>query len=208
MKDSPKSEKFLWVGNDLAIDFANTEIAQDGRKVDLLETPGDLLDWLRDSGIVESQSIRDIQRTFSRTQLEQALTCAREYRCTLKTALQHVNQRGSLYKDRDAIAATNRLLDEPRSTFALSATEPRIQLRQNWLFAKPDDLSRPIAFAFARLLTAEDLSRLRKCQNAECVLFFLDTSKSNTRAWCSMNICGNKLRVAAFRRRHEASSGT
>jgi predicted RNA-binding Zn ribbon-like protein len=34
-----------------------------------------------------------------------------------------------------------------------------------------------------------------------CVVHFFDTSKKGSRRWCSMNICGNKLKVAAYQRR-------
>jgi predicted RNA-binding Zn ribbon-like protein len=52
------------------------------------------------------------------------------------------------------------------------------------------------------MLTEDDLSRLRKCANPECVLYFYDVSKGGKRRWCSLDICGNKLRMAASRRRH------
>src|SRR6516164_5368126 len=41
-----------------------------------------------------------------------------------------------------------------------------------------------------------DRTRVRKC--GQCVLHFLDTSKKGTRRWCSMQLCGNRLKVAAY----------
>ena len=35
--------------------------------------------------------------------------------------------------------------------------------------------------------------RLRKCE--ACIAHFLDTSKKASRRWCSMNICGNKIKL-------------
>jgi len=203
MKDSGKSGKFLWLGNEPAIDFANTEIVQDGQTVDLLEKPEDLLDWMAAAEMLSSRALKDAKRALSQPQLQKALTRASEYRRVLKAALENLHQHKHIYTDRAAIAETNRLLACPRTTFALSAVEKSFQLRRNWAVTEPDDLSRPIALAFALLLTTQDAGRIRKCQNPDCVLFFLDTSKSGTRAWCSMEICGNKLRVAAFRKRHE-----
>jgi predicted RNA-binding Zn ribbon-like protein len=44
---------------------------------------------------------------------------------------------------------------------------------------------------------------LRRCANHDtCVLMFLDTSRSHTRRWCSMELCGNRSKVAA----HDARS--
>ena len=203
MKDSGKSGKFLWLGNDPAIDFANTEIVQDVQTVDLLEKPDDLLDWMAAAEMLSSRALKDAKRALSQPQLQKALTRACEYRRVLKAALENLHQHKHIYTDRAAIAETNRLLACPRTTFTLSAVERSLQLRHNWAVTEPDDLSRPIALAFALLLTTQDAGRIRKCQNPDCVLFFLDISKSGTRAWCSMEICGNKLRVAAFRKRHE-----
>lgn len=55
----------------------------------------------------------------------------------------------------------------------------------------------------ADLLTDPESSRIRKCES--CVVHFFDTSKKGSRRWCSMNICGNKLKVAAYQRRKRAS---
>lgn len=203
MEVAKRSDKFLWVGNDPAIDFVNTQLVQEGTRVDLLEQPGDLLQWLRDSEMLGEQSLREVTRSFGRSRLEEALRCAKDYRKALRTALHKLSQHGTV--DGNALEETNRLLQEPRSIFALSDTMRGTKLQQKWIVGQPADLSRPIAFAFARLLTDQHSGRLRKCQNPECILFFLDTSKSGTRTWCSMNICGNKMRIAAFRKRQQSS---
>jgi len=43
--------------------------------------------------------------------------------------------------------------------------------------------------------------RVRKYAN--CVLHFHDTSKKGTRRWCSMQLCGNRFKVAAYAARHQ-----
>lgn len=40
--------------------------------------------------------------------------------------------------------------------------------------------------------------RIRKCEHEECILHFLDTSKSGKRRWCSMEVCGNRHKAAEF----------
>ncbi|OIJ85772.1 hypothetical protein BIV25_43140 [Streptomyces sp. MUSC 14] len=44
--------------------------------------------------------------------------------------------------------------------------------------------------------------RLRPCANPECRLFLLDRSKPNKARWCSMAVCGNRMKV---RRHYERS---
>jgi len=46
--------------------------------------------------------------------------------------------------------------------------------------------------------------RLRACANSECRLFLIDRSKPNTARWCSMAICGNRMKARRhYRRAHE-----
>jgi predicted RNA-binding Zn ribbon-like protein len=58
-----------------------------------------------------------------------------------------------------------------------------------------------LAEAAARLLTEKDLTLVRRCENPACVLHFYDPSKNHRRRWCSMDICGNRMKVAAHYRR-------
>jgi predicted RNA-binding Zn ribbon-like protein len=66
-----------------------------------------------------------------------------------------------------------------------------------WFYARqPEDLFTPLAHAAAGLFAEVDRNRLRKC--GHCVLHFYDTSKKGTRRWCSMQLCGNRQKVAAY----------
>ena len=40
--------------------------------------------------------------------------------------------------------------------------------------------------------------RLRACENPDCALFLIDHSKPNKARWCSMAVCGNRMKA----RRH------
>jgi len=43
--------------------------------------------------------------------------------------------------------------------------------------------------------------RLRACANPECRLFLIDHSKPNSARWCSMAICGNRMKARRHYRR-------
>ena len=51
------------------------------------------------------------------------------------------------------------------------------------------------------VLCYADLALVKKCENPVCVLFFYDTSKNHSRRWCSMSVCGNRMKVAAHYQR-------
>jgi len=67
----------------------------------------------------------------------------------------------------------------------------------------PLQLLAPVAEAAADLLANGDFDLIRKCEDASCTLWFYDRTKSHRRRWCSMAVCGNRHKVAAFRRRRQ-----
>ena len=44
--------------------------------------------------------------------------------------------------------------------------------------------------------------RLKVCRNDTCRWAFYDSSRNRSGAWCTMAICGNRMKGRAFRRRH------
>ena len=67
-----------------------------------------------------------------------------------------------------------------------------------------------IASTFARnaveLLAGRGAERLRRCAGDNCYLVFVDTSRPGRRRWCSMERCGNRDKVRAFRQRHQPAA--
>jgi predicted RNA-binding Zn ribbon-like protein len=61
----------------------------------------------------------------------------------------------------------------------------------------------PLAEALAKLLTEGDFDLVRQCESADCTLWFYDRTKSHHRRWCSMAMCGNRAKVAAYRLRQK-----
>jgi predicted RNA-binding Zn ribbon-like protein len=45
-------------------------------------------------------------------------------------------------------------------------------------------------------------SRMKACRADDCRWAFIDTAKNRSRAWCSMESCGNRAKVQAYRERH------
>ncbi|MBB6693749.1 CGNR zinc finger domain-containing protein [Cohnella xylanilytica] len=64
--------------------------------------------------------------------------------------------------------------------------------------AGPDAIAYPIVRSLADTLAAVPADRIRKCEHDDCLLRFVDTSKSGKRRWCSMETCGNRHKAAEF----------
>jgi predicted RNA-binding Zn ribbon-like protein len=70
-----------------------------------------------------------------------------------------------------------------------------------------DRLIWPVARDAAVFLTSADLSRLRTCGNPQCRWLFHDGTRSGTRRWCSMAVCGNRAKVRRYYARSRAPQG-
>ena len=67
-------------------------------------------------------------------------------------------------------------------------------------------LGQVLAQAF-RAMQEGNWRRLKACRNEECLWVYYDTSKNHSGAWCTMSICGNRLKARAYRhRRHTSKS--
>jgi predicted RNA-binding Zn ribbon-like protein len=68
----------------------------------------------------------------------------------------------------------------------------------DWLLAA-------VARSGAEILAEGSRANLRLCANPHCGLLFYDTSRTHRRRWCSMAVCGNRSKVAAFARKHASA---
>ncbi len=54
------------------------------------------------------------------------------------------------------------------------------------------------------LVETAQLDRLKMCESPECHWVFFDRTKPANRRWCSSELCGNRIKVRAFRERHRS----
>jgi len=192
---------FLFVGNHLALDFLNTRPVSAKGPTELLPDVDALLRWLITSDVLTRQNGKALARKWSGT--PQATVFLRDllkFRERLRTAV--IRQEAGLPVSDAFIAELNSLLKRHPSVIALQRNRNKLGLAAAFKPRKPNDLWVPIANAVADLLSDALLERVRKCEG--CIVHFLDTSKKGSRRWCSMNICGNKIKVAAYQRRMRA----
>jgi predicted RNA-binding Zn ribbon-like protein len=194
MKEIQVKSKFLWVGNWPAIDFINTDIVVAGTPVDLLKEAHDVVLWLDESHLCEKRNDGRLEPP------KRLIDEARAYRGLLRQGIAQLARQRRL--SADLFGKTNGYLRRCVSSRQLQEDGKRYRFLTSWRLQSAEDYLVPIAESFAKLVTEADPGRIRKCKNPECVLYFHDTSKGGHRAWCSLDLCGNKLRMAASRRRH------
>ncbi|MGH7365797.1 MAG: CGNR zinc finger domain-containing protein [Candidatus Rokuibacteriota bacterium] len=180
------------IGDDLAIDFANT----------VLDSWSDLVDFLEvRSAVVRSEGaeLRAMGEAEAR-RCAAALDQGVRLRETVRAML------GAMAAGRPLRA---RWVAEVNGALASGAGADRL-VRQDagWRLAfvpglvDPLRALAPIARATANLAAAGRGMEIRQCANPRCVLYFRDRSRTRRRRWCSMAVCGNRMKVAAHTRRH------
>jgi predicted RNA-binding Zn ribbon-like protein len=64
-----------------------------------------------------------------------------------------------------------------------------------------------IVATVAELAPTDEWKRLKTCRDEHCRVAFYDQSRNRSRAWCSMEVCGNREKARSFRKRHATAAG-
>lgn len=191
----------FFVGEHLALDFVNTLAAPHGTPIEWLDDGKDLVDWLEAAAAIEPAAAK--VREFGQKALDEVAGRAREFRQWLRKFVT-AHKGKQLRTTAAALEPLNALLAAENS-FArveLDGRRPKLRKLQRW--ESPQELLQPIASAAADLICHHDFRLVRACEGAKCVLVFLDRTKAHSRRWCSMAVCGNRAKAAAFRARKSA----
>jgi predicted RNA-binding Zn ribbon-like protein len=193
---------FLFVGNHLALDFLNTRLVLAEGVTELLPDVDALARWLVASGLLTRQKGNALAKKWSGApQAAVLLRKLLKFRERLRAVV--VRQEAGFSASNAFIAELNLHLKQHPGVIALQRKGETLGLETAFELEQPNDVWAPIAIAVAELLSEVSEVRLRKCE--ACIAHFLDTSKKGSRRWCSMNICGNKIKVAAYQKRRRAA---
>ena len=185
----------LFLGNQLALDFVNTRPLQGDQLIELLPDFDALLHWFQAAGLLEARQVTALLRKWNGSpRAQRTATAMRRFREKLRKEILAWERAGSV--GRSLQDELNKLMaDHPMRTRL--RVNGRSFSKELWFPARaPEDLFAPLAYSAAALFADLDRERVRKCPT--CVLHFFDTSKKGTRRWCSMQLCGNRLKVAAY----------
>jgi predicted RNA-binding Zn ribbon-like protein len=166
--------------------FVNTVDREHGP--DLLDEPAGLRDWLERRALLEPGSPVSAGD----------LAPARELREALRALL----------------LANNGEADEPDARMALERAARRARLQASFAAdgpglapgagGVPGALGQVVAAAFAAMLDGS-WSRLKACPRDVCGWAFYDRSTNASATWCSMRVCGGRVKAGAYYRRRRAA---
>ena len=197
---TPLENQFLFVGNYLCLDFLNTEMVVGGQPTDSLRGFDNLVAWLVESRTLNGLQAEDILGSWQSSR-EAATTFQNAVK--LRASLREMAER--LVKGKtvpqSTVAAINQCLAHQTGHAELKRARGGFEKRFEADFRAPEQLLWPVAESASDLLCYADLTLVKKCENTACVLFFYDTTKNHSRRWCSMSVCGNRMKVAAHYQR-------
>jgi predicted RNA-binding Zn ribbon-like protein len=180
-----------------ALAFANTACPDGG--TDSREL-ADVLASLTASGAIDAETERRLVSAFAETpDAERAVEAILRFRTVVVDVLEALRSGGT--PSNDSLQAVNKELSRCGCVRELVRDGDIYRTEMLFEINAPEDVLMPIAHSLADILTSAPRERLKQCREPRCSCYFIDTSKSATRAWCSMQRCGNRQKVANYYRR-------
>ncbi|MEY8880855.1 CGNR zinc finger domain-containing protein [Donghicola sp. XS_ASV15] len=197
----------FFVGESPALDFLNTVAKPRSEQFEWLATGADLLDWLVAAGLATEAELAHFRRPDCETELEDARMQILGLREQFREFIEDVHGSALTATDHPFVATLNELLRRGPQYWQLMPADTSSREGRGYVkrevhpLGAPVDLIVRLGFSIASLIAEADFRYLRKCEGQGCTLFFLDVSKNHKRRWCSMEVCGNRAKAAAFRKR-------
>lgn len=179
MNNSP----YIYLANNLAIDFVNTVLNQHEEVTDLLQSNSDLSLWAHGAGLnidTQLESFNLMTALELRTAFKDSFTAKINNHKIPKKSLETVNKHLLNH-------SVQQILHLENNCYVLQAKNKKLTFSKFLGY---------LAHEAATLLASPQAEQVKRCCNENCILIFLDTSRSHKRRWCSMDICGNRAKAA------------
>ena len=190
---------FKPVGGALCLDFANTVNwrGTDTPK-ELLTSYEELLIWAKYMKVLNEKEYIALLHAVSQSP-DQAMSIynrAIALRESIYQIFSAISQE-ELPKKVD-IDALNEELSIAYNHFKLQYSEHRYSLEFRNDRVELDQILWFIAKSASDLLISDKLNKVKKCISEECGWLFLDMSRNQSRRWCDMKTCGNRMKARGF----------
>jgi predicted RNA-binding Zn ribbon-like protein len=204
----PRPDPFF-VGGALALDFLNSIATPVDTPVEWITSGEDLLKWLDVARLVPKEVLGAMRRSTVPGELDAVATQAVALREWFRRFVDDHWGKPLRQETVRELAPLNRILQRDQEYGQIARREqgrdPAMRSALEWRplrrWQTADTLLLPIAKSMAELLCNEDFSHVKGCERPACTLFFLDRTHGRARRWCSMALCGNRVKQAAYRKR-------
>jgi len=197
MQVSPYISKLPSLGGDLSLDFVNTVHDRHEEPLrDLLQNYLDLVTWVYCANAISDSQMERLLQTGRENQekANQIYKDALQLReAFYDFVLNLINQDEASSTNMQLI---NRWISRAFSNLELAQLNGYFVLDWKTEIFELESVLWPIIRAFVNLISSEDRNRIKQCYN--CGYLFVDNSKNKSRRWCSMEICGNRVKARRF----------
>jgi predicted RNA-binding Zn ribbon-like protein len=169
---------------DLVRDYVNTFDLETG--IDTISTPDELATWFSEQGLVDDLVEPTDEEVGDAAAVREAI---RELLLVNNGAATDPGAASKTLEDAGRKAHLGVRFENGRPVLAPEGDGAR------------GAIGRIIA-TVAELAPTDDWKRLKACRDETCRVAFYDKSRNRSRAWCSMEVCGNREKARSFRARH------
>lgn len=189
------------VGGALCLDFANTINSRLEPEHDYLVHYSDLVGWANKVGILSTAQTSQLLKQSKQkvAEADKAVKASRRLRELLY----------QLFSDAaKGFEPTKKDMETFVSLYGETISHSQFLKRDHhytttWKVDETlDAVMWPIIHSAGELLLSEDLRQVKECPG--CGWLFLDTSKNQSRRWCSMNTCGSRDKMRRYHKRLQA----
>lgn len=180
------------VGGSVWLDLANTMYLSDGHKVDLLAEYESVIQWLIKTNLIVQENVLLPQTIVQEEQFTQKLV---ELRTICFSIIRDLEKQKEVSEE--SIGALKNFASELHITVTIEMNNGLPVTLYKGASTQEDVLYQVISSIVDTLQTVS-ADRIKKCEHDECILLFVDTSKSGKRRWCSMQTCGNRYKAAKY----------
>ncbi|MGK9185310.1 CGNR zinc finger domain-containing protein [Priestia filamentosa] len=174
------------------INLVNTKYISNKQMVDILLNPSRTFQWMEENNLLRESDTLALENEDLLFSLIDELRSLRHF---CKVILSDLKQQGKL--SLDTIEQLNRLVQQAKVSLTIVPKHEKLKLVIEGITVR-DHVLYNIVFSIMNTLDTISIDRIRKCEHQDCILYFVDTSKSGKRRWCSMELCGNRQKAAEF----------
>jgi len=170
--------------------FVNTRDIEEGS--DELYSPDSLLSWFAAIDLLDEDGAaadeQDLERALALREGIRALLLANNGEEIEAVRIRELN------RATESVCLTVRFDDDGRAT--LRPQSPGVSAALGRILA-----------VVVRAIDEGSWARLKVCPNDACQWAFFDRSKNRSGKWCTMEVCGNRMKARAFRQRQVSDKG-
>jgi predicted RNA-binding Zn ribbon-like protein len=195
----------IFIADSPGLDFLNSIATPVDSVVDWLDNGDGLLRWLAQARLVPAAVLDELKARAMPGELDEVAGKARELREWFRGFVRKHKGRPLTPRALQELGPLNSLLERDEAFNRISwhrhGNVDRLELLTARRWRSAESLLLPIGEALAKFVCEEDFADVKACEGHACTLMFADHTRRRARRWCSMAVCGNRAKQAAYRDR-------